>query len=368
MTVNSSENSTERAKRSGIVIQTYRKSLPAFAGMAALLMIALSGGCRVTSLGEQARCAAIRQGEPQVELVALEQPGMGCRNEDHTPGDYVRSIMWGGRARRYEIHVPPGYRADPLPVVIVYHGGGSQPAMVRAQTRMDDTADDHGFIVLYPYGTGPLGPTNLLTWNAGGGAIEYAWEHRIDDVGFTRAMLTDVARHFCIDTRRVYATGISNGAQMAYRVACELSDRIAAIAPVAATMPVIDCQPVRPVPVLHFHGTDDEYAPYEGGVGPRGYTNFDHLSVADNIEFWRAVNGCDSQQVSTWQIDDAELFAYTACDAGSTVELVTLHGGGHTWPGGSVVCDNALGEVNRDVSASEMMWEFFEAHPMPEVP
>lgn len=340
----------------------------AWMGMRPWLVVLLASGaaCRLAAPPGDEDCDAIRSGEPQVDLVELTGAGAGCGESNLGPGDYIRTLRSGGRNRMYEVHVPRGYAGGPVPAVIVYHGGGDQPTLVRAQSGMDAVSDANGFIVLYPYGTGPVGDDTLLTWNAGGGAIGYAFEHNVNDVGFSEDMLDDVSRFFCIDPRRVYAAGLSNGAQMAYRIACSLSERIAAIGAVSGTMPSIDCVPPRAVPVIHFHGTDDRYAPYDGGVGPDGTTGFVHVSVEEDVSFWLGRDGCTPVVTESWRAGDAELTAYEQCEEGAAVVLVTLHGGGHAWPGGSLVCETALGPMNEDISASEMMWDFFAAHPLPE--
>jgi polyhydroxybutyrate depolymerase len=252
-----------------------------------------------------------------------------------------------------------------MPLVLVFHGGGGQPTQARFDTGMDEVADKHGFIVVYPAGTGRFRDA-LLTWNAGAGAIGYAAEHRVDDIGFTERLLDDVGRFFCIDRERVYATGLSNGAQMVYSLACALSERIAAIAPVSAPMAPIECRPGRAVPIMHFHGTADRHVPFEGGIGPAGVTGYTHLSVAENIGFWLENNGC-SGTPRVRQAGAATFETYGPCAQDSEVVLVTLEGAGHTWPGGSDECETdseALGSTNRDISASEEMWAFFARHSL----
>src|SRR5262249_41276708 len=150
----------------------------------------------------------------------------------------------------------------PFPVVLAFHGGGSNAGQMVRFSGLNDKADQAGFLVVYPNGTGRL--EQALTWN-GGNCCGYAMLNKVDDGAFVRALLDDLGKVAKVDAKRVYATGMSNGAILAYRLASELSDRIAAIAPVSGPMGTEKCNPTRPVPVLHFHGTDDDFAPFKGG-------------------------------------------------------------------------------------------------------
>ncbi len=179
------------------------------------------------------------------------------------PGDHSRSLEVDGRNRAYLVHVPPQYDpAAPMPMVLAFHGGGGNANNMVAFSGLNEKADQAGFIVVYPEGSGRL--PRMLTFNAGN-CCGKAAESKIDDVAFTRLVLDDLERIANVDRWRVFATGMSNGAMMCYRLAAELSNRIAAIAPVAGPMGTKDCQPVRAVSVMHFHGDADEFAPFKGG-------------------------------------------------------------------------------------------------------
>ena len=181
------------------------------------------------------------------------------------PGDHTRTLQVDGRSRNYIVHVPPKYDPkQPTPVVLVFHGGGSNAEQTVRFTGLNDKADKEVFIAVYPNGTGRF--ERMLTWN-GGNCCGYAMQNNVDDVAFTRSLLDDLATVANVDSKRVFATGISNGGIMCYRLASELSDRIAAIAPVAGTMGTETCNPKRPVSVMHFHGTDDTFLPFKGGKG-----------------------------------------------------------------------------------------------------
>jgi polyhydroxybutyrate depolymerase len=286
------------------------------------------------------------------------------------PGTTItRSIKVGTLDRRSLVYIPRGYdAARPTPVVVVFHGGGGNPESMVAFSGLNDRADEAGFIVAYPYGTGRL-PNRLLTFN-GGNCCGYAMDNNIDDVGFTRATLDDLASVANVDANRVYATGMSNGGIMAYRVASELADRFAAIAPVGGPMGTQTCNPSRPVAVMHFHGTADAQAPFNGGQGKgNALTNVRpvFLSVQHSLAQWIKANGC-AQAPEVVQLPDAAADGMTVTRKtwgggkdGAEVVLIEITGGGHTWPGREPPLE-MLGASTKDISANDLMWEFFKQH------
>jgi polyhydroxybutyrate depolymerase len=230
---------------------------------------------------------------------------------------------------------------------------------------MSEKADQAGFIAVYPSGSGRL--PRALTWN-GGNCCGYAMVNNIDDVAFIRKLLDDLASVVNVDARRVFATGISNGGILAYRLASELSDRIAAIAPVGGPMGTETCHPKRPVSVMHFHGTDDEFAPYKGGKG-KGISGTNFYSVEHSIQAWIKVNGCQPEpeviELPDKANDGTTITQKTYKDGkiGAEVILVTIHGGGHTWPGQQPRIE-FLGKSTKNASANDLMWSFFQWHPL----
>lgn len=271
----------------------------------------------------------------------------------HAVEDAEHSLTHEGRPRRFLVHVPKGHDGQrPLPVVLGFHGGGGRGESFRTLSWLNEAADRHGFLVVYPQGSGRW--RNVLTFNAGR-CCGYAMEQQVDDVGFVRALLDELPRLYPVDARRVYATGMSNGAMLCYRLACELSDRIAAIAPVAGAMAVDGPTPTRPVPVLHFHGQKDRFAPFEGGKGTLGGPPFG--AVRGTIQWWVKVNRCREQPA---EVEKGATFVRArylpAGDApGAPVVFYVLPDGGHTWPDGK---DGA-------VNATALMWEFFEQFRLP---
>ncbi|MBM4156159.1 MAG: hypothetical protein FJ221_14210 [Lentisphaerae bacterium] len=300
-------------------------------------------------------------------------PGSGSPNTEGGlhHGDHTRTVKVGNLQRRYLVHVPPGYdAAKATPVVIAFHGGGGNPASMVRLSGLNAKSDAAGFIVAYPYGTGRL-ENQFLTFNAGG-CCGYAMENKIDDVGFTRALIDDLATVVTLDTNRVFATGLSNGGIMAHYLASELSDRIAAIAPVGGPLMMDACRPRRAVSVMHFHGTGDEFAPFKGGFGKgaaggKGVTDF--KSVDFTIKNWVKANSCDARPEIVPLPDKADdgmrvtRKTWSGGKDGSEVVLIEIEGGGHTWPGREPPVA-MLGKSTMDISANDLMWEFFQAHPL----
>lgn len=271
-----------------------------------------------------------------------------------------KSVQVDGQEREYLLYLPSNFEAtSPLPVVLVFHGGGGNAEATVEITGFNHQADESGFVVVYPNGSGRL-ENSLLTWN-GGYCCGYAMENEVDDVAFVRALIDDLNATFPLDRRRIYATGVSNGGILAYYLACELSDRIAAIGAVSGTHNLTDCQPERPVPVIHFHGTDDQNILYEGGYGPRSLTEVDYASVSHTVGFWVDHNGCQGQP-SEEQFGRIFHTVYAECRGSSAVELYTIHDGGHAWPGGRKPRPRA-DEPTQEISATELLWAFFRCAP-----
>jgi polyhydroxybutyrate depolymerase len=235
--------------------------------------------------------------------------------------------------------------------------------------------DAQGFVTLTPHGEGQ-GPVPLWDTTPGG-----------RDEVFLEGMLDDVEASLCVDTARVFVTGLSNGAMMTSTLACALSDRFAAAAPVAGVTEVAGCNPDRPVPVVAFHGTDDGFLAYDGGFGPQvaslpspdgqgtlgdvaaepdGPSEASSPSVPEVVADWGGRNGCDDTAPEEEAVaDDVTLLSF-ACPAGAEADLYRVEGGGHSWPGSEFLAnvENIVGHTTMSISANEVMWEFFEQHPL----
>ena len=288
------------------------------------------------------------------------------------PGDYEFRLTHQNLYRNYYVHVPPqGAAKRPLPVVLMFHGGGSTAEVVRIYTRLDRAADRDGYIAVYPSGSSGFNG-RFLTWNAGN-CCGPAAALQIDDVGFVLALLDDLAARAAIDRRRVYAAGLSNGAMMAYRVAAEASDRIAAVAGVAGAMSVASFAPSRPMPVMHIHSTTDHIARYDGGFGPPSSladTRMFHAPVEESLKKWLDYDGCPAKPASVEPVAGASgtpdeghsaiRRTYRPCRDGVEVVLWQLSGVGHVWPGGvRDYMTQLLGTGTAVIDANTEMWRFF---------
>ena len=278
------------------------------------------------------------------------------------PSEIVGSLTHAGRARAYTVHLPPISSLERrYPLIIVLHGGGGNSENAARMSGFSALADKENFIVVYPDGTGRFGD-KLLTWNVGN-CCGYALDNNIDDVGFIRALIEKFERDHHINPKQIYVTGISNGGMMAYRLACELADKIAAIAPVAGALNV-ECKPTQPVAVIAFHGTADQHVLYDGGAPkvkadphPR-----EDKSVAYAISFWVAHNGC-APMPQKQERGKVVVETYSGCRDRIEVVLYTLKGFGHAWPGGKSYPRGD--DPTAEISATDVMWEFFKSHPKP---
>ncbi len=277
-----------------------------------------------------------------------------CAGKTAQPLDATWKLSSSGGERVFDVHVPAKY--DPArrtPVVFDFHGFTSDEKQQALLSGLNAKADEAGFVAVHARGTGVP-----LSWNAGACCGQAAGQggEPVDDVRFVRDMLDRLESQLCVDEKRVYATGMSNGGFLSHRLACEMSDRIAAIAPVAGVLGLQACAPSRHVPVMHFHGTLDTLVPYRGEP-MKGFP-----SVASTINAWAERNGCSSAKVETFRKVDTVCETHQGCADGATVTLCTVQGGGHTWPGGLPV--PPLGHTTSNLSATDAMWDFFAAHPM----
>lgn len=282
------------------------------------------------------------------------------------PGDHTGELLFQQRLRTYLVHVPKSYDPkQPLPLVIVFHGGQTTAASMVDFCGMNDVAEREGFIVLYPNGTGQR--DHMLMWNAGR-CCGYAKDYQVDDVGFIRTLLDRLPRRLPFDKSRVYATGVSNGGMMTMRIAVELADRIAAAASVSGPVEIDHdtARPSRPVPLMYLHGTEDDFVPINGGVGVKSLSRTDFHSVREGVDYWLTQNGCQPLPTSIREIPDTagdgtritiEEYSGGAAD----VLLYIIHGGGHTWPGRKPRF-GTLGPWTANLNASDEIWRFFARH------
>jgi polyhydroxybutyrate depolymerase len=316
------------------------------------------------------------------DAVVAADPSDGCHTGSGggsasavTPGDDQVTLDVDGDRRTYLRHVPPSYDGViPMPVVVDIHGYANAAHLESMISGMGVAGDTDGFVTLTPQAQGD--PAH--------------WDTRIDgtDVPFFGRVLDDAEAGLCVDRNRVFATGYSYGGFMASTLACALSDRIAAVAPVAGLRDVPGCAPSRAVPVVAFQGTEDTFLRYDGGIGPgvevlpapdgsgrtvdAGTLTADGSlipgstdeSVPDIAQAWADRNGCTAGPDESDVADDVALVEY-GCPAGADVQLYRIDGGGTTWPGSDVTqtFKDVTGSTTFSIDATDLIWDFFTAHP-----
>jgi polyhydroxybutyrate depolymerase len=270
------------------------------------------------------------------------------------------SLLIDGLYRTFLLHLPSGYTGvEPLPLMVAMHGGFGSAINLQNQSGLSIKADQEHFIVVYPEGLRG-GLLNIRTWNAGW-CCGASSDQKIDDVGFVDTLLDILTARYAIDPNRIYATGMSNGGFMAYRLACELSHRIAAIAPVACSMSMTSCSPERPVPVIHFHSYLDSSVPYQGGIGD-GVSNHYNPPLDSVGKVWAGKNHCQNMAETLTDNDQYTQIQWTQCDCQSEINHYLTRDGGHSWPGGQ---QTIIGDpVSQFIDANDLMWAFFQKHAL----
>ena len=289
----------------------------------------------------------------------------GCTQRDSVPHTEVRSIVHDGRTRSYRIHVPTNTDKFSALLLVLHGGGGTAKHMEEELTkkRFNTLSDTHKFVVVYPDGI-------ENRWNDG--RTQNNPVTHIDDVGFLTKIIDDITHEFDIDTGRVFVTGISNGGQMSYRLACERTEKIAAIAPVVSSLHedlYHTCTPLQPISVFIIAGTEDPLVPYDGGditLLKKKYGTV--VSMNDAVTFWVTHNNCSPNPVVSVLPDtdpDGCIVTrkeYTHGDNNTHVLFYSIEGGGHTWPsGGKYLTETIVGKICYDFNACEHIWDFFNS-------
>ncbi len=279
-------------------------------------------------------------------------------------------IQVGQLKRDYIYYIPAKAPVKPLPLILVLHGGTGKPEGMEKLTynRFNELADEDNAIIVYPAGIDH-------NWNDGRNDVSSkAFQENVDDVGFISKLIDEMVNIENADPHRVYVTGISNGAMMCNRLACELSDKIAAIAPVAGSMPANlpdRCQPKFPVSVLMINGDKDPLVPFEGGdVHFFKHKRGQVIPVQDTALHWAVLDGCPNNPTRAplpvkdlRDLTRVERVVYPPSKSGAEVFLFIVHGGGHTWPGGlPYLGEWAVGKVSRQLDATDLIWDFFKRH------
>jgi polyhydroxybutyrate depolymerase len=272
--------------------------------------------------------------------------------------DVLPSIIVDGVQRDWRIYVPTTYAKENLiPLVLDFHGTSGTPKNQASLSEFEKLAELKRFIVVTPAAK-YIPEGGRVTWNVD--------KHTgvVDDVAFIHQLIEHLKLTYSIDPKRVYATGFSGGARMSSRLGCDLSQTIAAIGPVAGVRYPEDCQPTRPVPLITFHGKKDNVNHYEHQQNSPSYWR---MGVEDALAGWIKHNQC--QQPATEQVMTAEVtkLSYLKCQLQADIVFYRSEDAGHTWPGSpraEVMAEYGLGKTDADISATELIWQFFESHPL----
>ena len=266
---------------------------------------------------------------------------------------FTESITVDGTSRTYILNLPPNYyEGTDFSLVIGMHGGGGSAEQFESSTKLTTKANDSKFMVVYPDGVKSTGLLGVRTWNAGG-CCDYARDNNIDDVKFISQLIDKLVSTYKINPKKVYATGHSNGGMMAYRLACELAHKIAAIAPNSTTMVVkTPCNASRAVPILHLHSMMDENVPYQGGVG-KGASGHYNPPLDSVMNVWSQKNQCTNIAQVVVDNSSYKLTKWSNCSNNVTIQYYLTKDGGHAWPPSAALNTN------------DLLWEFFQKYQLP---
>jgi polyhydroxybutyrate depolymerase len=273
-------------------------------------------------------------------------------------GSSTQHLTVGGRSRSFRVYRPASLpTTGSAPLVVMLHGGYGNAENAETDYGWDGQADADQFVVAYPDGLNHA-------WNVGGGCCGTPGRDQIDDVAFITQMVSTIGHELPVDPARIYATGISNGGLMDYRLACD-TDVFAAIGPDSATL-MGACPSPSPVSVIHIHGLADDRIPFTGGKGTGFASVVDGLPVPTVVAMWRSVDHCTPPTATTAGVVTTSV---ATCPSGRAVELITVAGAGHQWPGGKPpgLIGRAIGldEPSKALAATPTIWAFFAAHPKP---
>lgn len=267
--------------------------------------------------------------------------------------EYPLMIVHQGQPRLALVHIPASYDGTkPFGLIFNAHGQTFSAPTQAKMSRLSEVADKYDYITVVPQGTGGL----LAGYNCGNAPMKQVYAN-VDDVDFVRTLIDSLSKSYCIDPKKIHATGFSIGGAFAYKLACDLSDKIASFSSVSGPDATVTCNPTRPLALLHFHGTADTFASYDNdgdmNIGATTYV----ARHAKRI-------GCSPAQKVTLQKGAVTCKTYDQnCKEGTEATLCTIQGGTHNWPGGNGWLLG--GAINKDVDASQMMVDFFRKHPMP---
>ncbi len=353
------------------------KLRPPMVSQLAMALIVVSAAACSSGTGKTATPASVSS-SPSTSITVdaasvAANPSSGCKAAVIKAGQTRVDTTSNGARRWYLRNLPPAYDGrTPLPVIVDLHGYAEGATVHTKMSALGPYGNSVGFITITPEGSG----TSVPMWDT---------DLKGADVAFIGNLLNEVDRTVCVDDRRVYVAGLSNGAFMTSAVACAYSNRIAAVAPVAGIQNIKGCAATRPVPVVTFHGTADPYVAYTGGLGLKALdlpaSNGSHKtlgqeglaksalkgpSIPQIAAMWANRNRCSTRTASQHKIaTDVTLLTWD-CPRDASVELYRITGGGHAWPGStfSRAIANYVGKTTFSISANQIIWKFFLAHPL----
>jgi polyhydroxybutyrate depolymerase len=287
-----------------------------------------------------------------------------CKKNSSTDKQYRfnESIVVDGLTRTYLLNLPPNYyESSGFSLVIALHGGGGSADQFESTSLLTNKANAAKFIVVYPQGV--PGNVNIRTWNAGN-CCAYARDNNIDDVKFISKLIDHLVANYKINSKKVYATGHSNGGMLTYRLACELPDKIAAFAPNASTLVLTQpCTSTKPVPILHMHSVLDQNVPYKGGIGIGASGNY-NPPIDSVLNVFQQKNQCTNAAQVLVDNSSYRFTKWSACNGNVSIQYYLTKDGGHAWPGG--LPGSANGDVpSTAINANDLIWTFFQQYQLP---
>jgi polyhydroxybutyrate depolymerase len=303
-----------------------------------------------------AACGSSDGGAAAAAMTASVEDTRPCGATTLSTGSF--DLEYGGAKYTVLVHVPPSYEGKKrTPLVLNWHGLGSSATSQLIFSQMNPVSDEEGFLLVYPNSPD-------TSWDAGvccapGQAVpaEAPPGARRDDVGFARALVAKISADACVDSKRIYSTGMSNGGFMSHRLGCEAADLFAAVAPVAGKVGIADCKPSRPISIMDFHGTLDTIVPYATGE-----LSGEKLTAPDTMQAWATRDGCKGDPAVTYQNGTVTCKTWAGCKNDVKVTFCSAEGEGHCWPG---TANCPFGAATTDIDANRQMAAFFKAVKLP---
>lgn len=275
------------------------------------------------------------------------------------PGEYSRNIA---EQRKYLLYVPRSLKTNtPAPLVLFFHGGGGHMEQAAKAYGWRETAAREGFVLAFANGSSVFPRGHLATWNAGH-CCGYARDQQVDDMAYVKNVIEDIQTQLSIHPQQIFATGMSNGGMLTYRLACEMADTFRAIAAVAGTDNSINCQPSRAISILHIHAQDDSHVLFQGGAGEDAFRDrskvTDFTSVPATIQRWQQRLHLPATAVRVLQQPGVYSDRWQSTDGRIQLQLVVTATGGHSWPGGKAVRGK---QPSTAIDANTLIWQFFQS-------